>query len=150
MAANGLVSLQLGISFVLLIASALLVRTLWNVVHRDPGFDAQNTLVVSIDLARAGYTQEKGLAFQRALWEKLRNAPGVEGASLTSYVPMGATGGGRVRDVTVSGYTPAKDESMSIVTDTVAPDYFGTMRIPILRAVSSGGRTVAPRPASRL
>ena len=129
---NGLVSLQLGISFVLLIASALLVRTLWNVVHRDPGFDTQNTLVASIDLARTGYTQEKGLAFQRALWEKLRNAPGVEGASLTSYVPMGATGGGHVRDVTVSGYTPAKDESMSIVTDTVAPDYFGTMRIPIL------------------
>ena len=108
------------------------MRTLWNVVHRNPGFDSQNTLVASIDLTRAGYTKEKGLAFQRELWEKLRNAPEIESASLTSYVPMGATGGGHVRDVAVSGYTPAKDESMSTVTDTVAPDYFRTMRIPIL------------------
>lgn len=31
------------------------------------------------------------------------------------------------------GYQPAKDESMSIVTDSVAPDYFRTMRIPVLQ-----------------
>ena len=134
----GLISLQLGISFILLIASGLLVRTLWNVVHRNPGFDSQNTLVASLDLTRAGYTKEKGLALQRELWEKLRNSPEVESASLTSYVPMGATGGGHVRDVAVSGYTPAKDESMSIVTDTVAPEYFRTMRIPILEGREFG------------
>ena len=93
-AANLLLSLQLGICFVLLIACGLLVRTLWNVVHRDPGFNTQNTLVASLDLTRAGYTKEKGLALQEALWQKLRSAPDVESASLTSYVPMGATGGG--------------------------------------------------------
>jgi putative ABC transport system permease protein len=128
-----LVSLQLGISFVLLVACGLLVRTLWNVVHRDPGFDTQNTLVASIDLTRAGYTQEKGMAFQHSLWEKLRNSPEVQSATLTSYVPMGATGGGHVREIAIAGYTPAKTESMDIVTDTVAPDYFRTLRIPILQ-----------------
>ena len=127
-----LVSLQLGICFVLLIACGLLVRTLWNVVHRDPGFDTQNTLVAELDLTRAGYSQEKGLAFQRALWEKLHSAPEVESASLTSYVPMGATGGGHVRDIGITGYLPAKGESMSIVTDAVGPEYFRTMRIPLL------------------
>ena len=90
---NALVSVQLAICFVLLIACGLLMRTLWNVVHRDPGFDTRNTLVASLDLGRAGYTQQKTLAFQSALLEKLRNAPEVESASLTSYVPMGLTAG---------------------------------------------------------
>ena len=130
---NGLLSLQLGLCFVVLVACGLLVRTLWNVVHRDPGFATDNTLVASIDLARAGYSEQKGLAFQRALLERLRALPGVGTASLTSYVPMGMSGGGNVRDVAVAGYTPAKDESMSIVVDSVGPDYFKTMRIPVLQ-----------------
>jgi len=130
---NALLSLQLGLCFVVLIASGLLVRTLWNVVHRDPGFATDNTLVASIDLARAGYSEQKGLTFQRALLERLRALPGVSTASLTSYVPMGLSGGGNVRDVEVAGYQPAKDENMSIVTDSVSPDYFKALRIPILQ-----------------
>ncbi len=130
---NALLSVQLGLCFVVLVACGLLTRTFWNVVNRDPGFATDNTLVASIDLARAGYSQEKGLAFQRTLLEKLRSLPGVETASLTSYVPMGTSGGGNVRDIAVSGYQPAKNESMSIVTDSVAPDYFKALRIPILQ-----------------
>ena len=135
-----LVSLQLAICFVLLVASGLLVRTLWNVVHHDPGFDPQNTLVASLDLTRAGYSQEKGLAFQRALLEKLSNAAGVENASLTSYVPMGATGGGHVREVEITGYQPSKDESMSIVTDSVGPNFFRSMRIPVVEGREFSGQ----------
>jgi predicted permease len=129
---SGLVSLQLGICFVLLIACGLLVRTLWNVVHRDPGFDTQNTLVASFDLGRAGYTLERGLALQRTLLDNLRNSSEVQSASLTSYVPMGETGGGHVRDVDISGYQPAKGESMSIVADSVGPGFFASMRIPVV------------------
>jgi ABC-type antimicrobial peptide transport system permease subunit len=46
---------------------------------------------------------------------------------------MGLSGGGNVRDIAVGGYQPAKDEGMSIVTDTVAPDFFKALRIPILQ-----------------
>ena len=116
-----------------LVASGLLTRTLWNVVHRDPGFTTENVLVASLDLTRAGYNEQNGLAFQRALLERLRAVPGVNTASLTSYVPMGLSGGGNVRDVAVAGYQPAKDESMSTVVDSVAPDYFKAFQIPILQ-----------------
>ena len=57
---NALLSLQLGLCFVVLVACGLLTRTFWNVVHRDPGFATDNTLVASIDLARAGYSRAKG------------------------------------------------------------------------------------------
>jgi predicted permease len=143
---NVLLSLQLAVCFVLLIACGLLVRTLWNVVHRDPGFDTQNTLVATMDLTRAGYGEDKGLALQRALSDKLRSLPEVEAAGLTSYVPMGATGGGHVRDVDVAGYQPAKDESMTIVTDSVGPDYFRAMRIPMLQGREFSEQDVATAP----
>ena len=143
---NALLSLQLALCFVVLVACGLLVRTLWNVVHRDPGFATDNTLVASIDLTRAGYNGQKGLAFQRALLERLRALPGVSAASLTSYVPMGLSGGGNVREVAVAGYEPTKDESMSIVTDSVGPDYFKAMRIPILQGREFNDRDVDSAP----
>ena len=128
-----LLSVQLALCFVVLVACALLSRTLWNVVHRDPGFSTQNVLVGSLDLTRAGYNEQKGLAFQRTLLERLRTLPGVSDGSLTSYVPMGLSGGGNVRDIGVAGYEPAKDESMSIVVDSVTSGFFKTMQIPILQ-----------------
>ena len=143
---NALLSLQLALCFVVLVACGLLTRTLWNVVHRDPGFATDNVLVASLDLRRAGYTSTEGCAFQRTLLERLRAMPGVGTASLTSYVPMGLSGGGNVRDVGVAGYQPAKDESMSIVVDSVAPDYFKALRIPILqgREFNDGDNDTSP------
>lgn len=143
---GALVSVQLGICFVLLIACGLLMRTLMNVLHRDPGFDTRSTLVAQLDLKRAGYTEEKGLAFQQALLQKLRSAPEVESASLTSYVPMGASGGGNIRDVTVAGYVPAKNESMSIVTDSEGPGFFHTMHIPVMQGREFTDQDVAGAP----
>ncbi|HEU5400483.1 MAG TPA: ABC transporter permease [Terriglobales bacterium] len=146
LAKRALVSVQLGICFVLLLACGLLVRTLWNVVHRDPGFDTANTLVANVDLTRAGYTQEKGFAFQRALLDKLRGSPELQSASITSYVPMGASGGGNVRDVAVDGYEPAKNESMSVVTDSEGPGFFHAMHISLTRGREFTDQDVASAP----
>lgn len=145
-AKRALVSVQLGICFVLLIACGLLVRTLWNVVKHDPGFDTKNTLVAYVDLTRAGYAQEKGLAFQQALLEKLESSPEIQSASITSYVPMGASGGGHVRDVAIAGYEPAKNESMSIVTDSEGPGFFHAMRIPVMQGREFTIQDVASAP----
>jgi predicted permease len=145
---RALVSLQLGICFVLLIAFGLLVRTLLNVLHRDPGFDTGNTLVAQLDLKRSGYTEEKGIAFQQSLLQKLRSVPEVQNVSLTSYVPMGASGGGNVRDVAVAGYVPAKDESMSVVTDSVGLDFFRTMRIPVVQGREFTDQDVSSAPCA--
>ncbi len=137
---TALLSVQMGICFVVLLSCGLLLRTLVNVMHRDPGFETRNTLVASLDLTRAGYSAEKGLQFESALLERLRNAPGVESATLTTYVPMGNSGGGNTRSLAIEGYEPAKDESMNIVTDAVGPEYFRTLRIPLAK-----GREFSPQ-----
>lgn len=124
---------QLGLCFVVLVGSALLTRTMLNVLHRARGFDRENVMTAQFSLSRSGYTKEKGLAFQTALLEQLRNAPVVRGVTLTSHLPMGDWGSGNTWDVSIPGYTPAKDESMNIVTDFEGPDFFRTMRIAMVQ-----------------
>ena len=124
-----LLGLQLGICFVVLVGCGLLTRSALAVFHRDIGFDRMNTLTAVMDLSRAGYNQDRAQAFEMALLDKLRNAPGVESATMTTHLPMGDWGSGNTRAFSIPGYVPAKGEAMEVVTDIDGPDFFHAMRI---------------------
>ena len=124
---------QLGLCFVVLVGSALLLRTMVNVLNRSRGFDRENCMTALLSLSRSGYTKDKGLAFDTALLDELRSSPVVRGATLTSHLPMGDWGSGNTWDLAVPGYTPAKNESMSIVTDLEGPEFFRTMGISLVQ-----------------
>jgi predicted permease len=126
-----LLGLQLGVCFVVLVCCGLLTRTAFNVINQDTGFNRANCLTASIDLSRSGYTKERGLAFEAALLDKLRNSPGVSAATLTSHLPMGDSGAGNTQDFKISGYVPAKGEAMEVVTDFEGPGFFHAMEIPM-------------------
>jgi predicted permease len=124
--------LQLGLCFIVLVGSGLLMRTLRNVLDRARGFDRENVMTAQLDFSRSGYEKEKGLAFQIALLDALRDAPAVRAVTLTSHLPMGDWGSGNTQNAAIPGYAPAKDESMSIVTDLEGPSFFHTMSIPLM------------------
>jgi len=63
--------------------------------------------------------------------DRLRNAPGVESATMTTHLPMGDWGSGNTRGFSIPGYVPAKGEDMDVVTDYDGPEFFHTMRIPM-------------------
>lgn len=124
-----LLGLQLGICFIVLVGCGLLTRSALNIFHRDTGFDRTNTLTAFIDLSRSGYNAQRSIAFQAALLDSLRNAPGVASATLTTHLPLGDEGSGNTQDFSVPGYVPAKTEEMAVVTDFDGPDFFHAMRI---------------------
>ncbi|MGD0889993.1 MAG: ABC transporter permease [Terracidiphilus sp.] len=124
-----LLGLQLGVCFIVLACCGLLTRTALNVVNLDTGFNPANTLTAGIDLSRSGYTKERGLAFQAAVLDKLRNSPDVAAATLTTHLPMGDSGSGNTQDFKIPGYVPSKGEEMEVVTDFEGPDFFGAMGI---------------------
>jgi predicted permease len=124
-----LLGLQLGICFVVLVGCGLLTRSALNVFNRDPGFDRTNTLTAFIDLSRSGYNEQRAQTFHAALLERLRNAPGVASATLTTHLPLGDEGSGNTRDFSVSGYVPAKNDEMAVVTDFESSGFFHTMGI---------------------
>ena len=126
-----LLGLQLGICFVVLVCCGLLTRTALNIANRTTGFDPANCLTASVALSRAGYTEQHGLAFQAAFLDRMRSAPGVASATLTSHLPMGDDGSGNTRGFSIPGYVPAKGEDMEVITDSEGPDFFRIMGIAL-------------------
>ena len=94
-------------------------------------------LLVSTDLDQAGYRspEQRVVAVDRLL-AGIRALPGVDSASVATFVPLGFSG---YRSVTVRipGYVPRENESMSILSNRVADRYFDTMgiQVPYGRAI---------------
>jgi putative ABC transport system permease protein len=70
--------------------------------------------------------------FSKQIVERVRALPGVESASIASNVPFGYYSSGET--LQIDGYTPKSEASSPYArTNAVSPDYFHTMRIPLLR-----------------
>lgn len=85
---NGLVVAQIAFSLVLLIAAGLVLRALQEVNKVDPGFRTGNGLVMSFNTALQGYDDDQSMQFNRQLLERVSALPGIDGASLTDWLPL--------------------------------------------------------------
>ena len=133
---DALVISQLALSPVLLISAALFVRSLRHAVNFDPGFAAENLVTASTDTSAARLSREQGQRFYEQMLERVRNVPGVSGATLSVIVPI--TGGGQRRVARFDAYQPQPNEDMELNTNVIEPDYFRTMDIPIVRGRAFG------------
>ena len=123
---------QVALSTLLVIVGGLFLRTLQNVALSDPGFDARNVELVSLDLAGAGYTNLTGPFFSRQLIDRVRGMPNVESATLAVVIPGGFEGIG-LGGLAVDGVAPPDGEPFfSPVWNVVESDYFATLRMPLL------------------
>ncbi len=128
---SALVVAEVALATVALVGAGLFVRSFQNLRAIHPGFDARNVLFGRFFIETAGYTDEQIQQFSVRLKERMLGAPEVEAASYTDFVPLSSTAG-PWNHVRVEGYTPVPGESPAVNRALVAPDYFSTMRIPIL------------------
>ena len=135
---NLLVATQVALSCIVLVGAGLCVRSLRNLVAIDAGFDPSKVVVMSVDLALNGYTEARGRQFYSELMERTKALPGVESASLARIVPLG--GNGMRIGLEVEGYTPPTGESVIFDFNLAGPDYFKTMKMPLVR-----GRDFTPQ-----
>jgi len=126
-----LVVSQVAASLVLLISAGLVLRSYAAAVKADGGFDATNVTSVAVDLQTAGYDQPRGSVILTRLLDALGSEPAIESASLATNVPMSLVDGAS-RATTIEGYAPRSDEDMLFLFNIVAPEYFRTLRIPLL------------------
>jgi len=111
-------------------------RSLRHAVNFDPGFAAESLVTASTDTGAARLNREQGQRFYEQMLERVRNVPGVSGATLSVIVPI--TGGGQRRNARFDAYQPQPNEDMELNTNVVGPDYFRTMDIPIVRGRAFG------------
>jgi predicted permease len=86
---NGLVVLQVSLSFILLICAGLVLRGLQRAQELDPGFVPQQALELSFDLSLQAYNGPRSREFNRQLLQRVRALPGVQYAGITDFMPLG-------------------------------------------------------------
>jgi predicted permease len=125
-----LVISEVSLALVLLIGSALLIRTFIALHEVGPGFDAHNVLTMEMSLNGQRYQNSAGIAqLLRDGRERLNTLPGVEIAAAGFWRPIDVEDGtgfqivGRPVDKTGCG-----SQYMS-----VTPGYLSLFRIPVLR-----------------
>ena len=127
-AGSGLVVAQVALSIVVLAGAGLLVRTLQNLKNLDPGFDTRNILTFSLNPTLIGYKSADTDNMYGELRSRLSAIPGVVSVS---YSWTALLGGGRWSTSFHLRGKPKDEESNSDVLP-VGPQFFKTMRIPLL------------------
>jgi putative ABC transport system permease protein len=133
-----LVTTQIALTLTLLGGSALLLRSLWNVVSVPLGFNAERIVTLHAPLGRVRYpTVEQGAAFLDELLARARAIPGTVSAALSDTAPPPSSGASLV-GWEVEGRPADPNAPLArIRTRSVTPHYFETFQIPVLR-----GRTL--------
>ena len=126
---RALVVAQVALSLVLLVTAGLFLRSLGTATNVDKGFDPDNLLLASVDPGLQGYDRARSEVFYHRLVERLRALPGVKAVGLGEMVQLSA--GNQQRGIDVPGYTPSKNENMSIDYNIVTPGYFAAMGIRV-------------------
>jgi predicted permease len=144
LAQHALVAAQIALSFFILVAAGLFVRTLNNLHSVQLGYARENILLFSLNARQAGHRDTEIATFYANLRERFESIPGVSSATLSqaSIISAPRTGGTRtlkVGTVTIAG----------VGVLAAGPRFLTTMQIPLLagREIDdrdqSGSRPVA-------
>jgi predicted permease len=122
---------EVAISLMLLVGAGLLVRSFVRLQNVSPGFDPAG--VVSMRLgpsARQFQNRDESVAFYRPFGEALAAVPGVSMRGAVSSLPFTSSVGWG--SINVEGWTPQPGQELQVDQRGATPDYFRTMRIPLV------------------
>jgi len=126
-----LVVFQVAMSFVLLVAAGLVLRSLQSISGASPGFSTDDVLATSLNLFAAGYDTTRAKAFDERLLRSIRSLGGVDTVALARSLPFST----RPYDsgpIAVDGFVPRADEQPTASYNSVSPGYFATLGIELL------------------
>ena len=141
-----LVVAEVALALVLLIGSALLIRTAVALGRVEPGFDTTNVLTMRMSLAGPQFESAQGVEqMVRTATERLRALPGVVEASATCCVPLQ---GGYGLPFVIAGRPLDGDSRFhgGGGWTTVSPGYFEVFKIPVKRGRSFTDRDTSTSP----
>jgi len=125
-----LVAGQVAFTLLLLTGGALFARTLWNLRKQNLGLSTENLITFSIAPQLSGYNAPRTVALVDQLRERLGALPGVLGVG-SSQIPV-LTGTDMGGNIIVEGRQNLNTDDRHVNFDAVSPNYFSTMRIPLL------------------
>jgi predicted permease len=139
-----ILTLQVALSVVVLVAAALLVHSIRNLQQLKPGFDPDGVLLFRVDPAQNGYGRDRIHQLTAEILDALRAAPGVESASLSQHGLL--YGWSAISDVNMVDGVKVTDLMVNRLF--VDEQFFKTFRVPFLagRGFAGSERATAIRP----
>jgi len=129
---NGLVVVEIALAFALLVGAGLLVKNLVLLRSRDAGIRIDRIIAFDIALSGPRYrepAQTRG--FYRDLYSRLSQVGNIEGAGMTSHLPMYNFGWNG--EFQIEGGTPwGPNDAPLVEYRWMHGDYFKTMGIPLV------------------
>jgi putative ABC transport system permease protein len=124
---------EVAVALALLTGAGFMIQAFDQLVRADPGFDPGGLLTFRVTVLEDRYPEDADVAaYQRELVRALEAIPAVEGVALMSSLPRGFEN--PQRRYTVDGRPlPEPSELRTAGLQAVNPDYFATMRVPLVQ-----------------
>jgi predicted permease len=117
---------QVGASCVLFILAGLMVRATLHTLYTDPGFGYEQVVSIDPGISDHSFTPARAQAYLDQLESRLRTVPGVASVSVARVPPL-------VNTFIMLTSIDVNNRRIMIYPNWVGPDFFQTMRIPLLR-----------------
>ncbi len=122
---------QVAFSFLLLVTSALFLRSIQRAYDLDPGFQTTRLAVFITSPGQAGYTESQTRQFYRDARARVATLPDVVSVSWAANMPLWAR---PVTGLTVEGRRQqSQADSMTSIVNTVDVGYFRTAGVAVVR-----------------
>ncbi len=128
---NALTAMQAAAAVFLLIIAGMFARSIVSAYALPLGYDADELVLVAVDLETAGFSEDRGRAYLRQVFEQVPTAE----VSRAPFLSLQT----RRRGFAVDGYQPGAGEDMEVNVNTVSPGYISLMGVPFVR-----GRDLEP------
>jgi putative ABC transport system permease protein len=136
---SALVTVEVALSLMLLVAAGLLLRSFYRLYAVHPGARVDHTLTMTISLPDKTYKNPaQWSAFFTQLGEKMQHLPGVLSAGITSCAPV--SGGCNTLFFYIEGRPVTPGHVLAALERAVDPPIFAAGGVPLLR-----GRNFTPQ-----
>ncbi|RPH35546.1 MAG: ABC transporter permease, partial [Chloroflexi bacterium] len=130
---------QVALSLILLAGGGLLLKSFWNALQVDPGFDSGRVVAAGIWLppptdqkARQTYRSHPNRTiFVREVLRRMHTLPGVKDAAVGTGSSLPLAGEWNASPFIAEGRTDATGAAPTAMISSVTPDYFRTLGIPV-------------------
>ncbi len=140
-----LVVMQVALSLVLVTGTGLLGRSFHNLVNFDLGVDRDHLVSVAIDPRLITTKAEDRAALQQRVVDSVASIPGVRSVALAM---CGLHSNCRAREdgFEIEGYQSRPGEQVVFLINSVSPNYFSTVGMPLIAGRAFDDRDLAKTP----
>jgi predicted permease len=125
-----LVSVQVGLSVLLVVVAGLMIQTFANLSRVDTGFDPENLLVFRLNAGQAGYKGAQLENFFESVRQSVAAIPGVRRVALSDLALVG--GGLSSSGISIPGRAAGPNEHLQACQLIVSDTFLSTMGIGLL------------------